>query len=75
MSRYQESAPHYTHPLDSKARRKLLDERRMRFRRAIERYDEQRQLQYELDDYPDMIVASSLQMTPGVARQSVRQAR
>ncbi len=34
--------------LDSKSRRKQQDERRMRFRRAIESYTEQRQLHAEL---------------------------
>jgi hypothetical protein len=49
-----------TAPLDSKARRKQQDERRMRFRRAIESYTEQRQLHAELDDYADTLVLSSL---------------
>lgn len=47
-------------PLDSKARRKQQDERRMRFRRAIESYTEQRQLHAELDDYADTLVFNSL---------------
>lgn len=49
-----------TAPLDSKARRKQQDERRMRFRRAIESYTEQRQLHAELNDYADALVLSSL---------------
>lgn len=55
--------PHYSDEslshanTDAKARRKVLDQRRMAFRRAIESYAEQRQLQHELDDYPDLIVA------------------
>jgi len=49
-----------TAPLDSKARRKQQDERRMRFRRAIESYTEQRQLHAELNDYADALVISSL---------------
>ncbi|MDH0118388.1 MAG: hypothetical protein FH750_00950 [Pseudomonas stutzeri] len=49
-----------TAPLDSKARRKQQDERRMRFRRAIESYTEQRQLHAELDDYADTQVFNSL---------------
>ncbi len=49
-----------TVPLDSKARRKQQDERRMRFRRAIESYTEQRQLHAELDDYADTLVFNSL---------------
>ncbi len=49
-----------TAPLDSKARRKQQDERRMRFRRAIESYTEQRQLHAELNDYADTLVFNSL---------------
>lgn len=49
-----------TAPLDSKARSKQQDERRMRFRRAIESYTEQRQLHAELDDYADTLVFNSL---------------
>ena len=49
-----------TAPLDSKARRKQQDERRMRFRPAIESYTEQRQLHAELDDYADTLVFNSL---------------
>ena len=41
-----------TAPLDSKARRKQQDERRMRFRRAIESYTEQRQLHAD-EQQPD----------------------
>ena len=41
--------------LDSKSRRKQQDERRMRFRRAIESYTEQRQLHAELNDYADAL--------------------
>lgn len=40
--------------LDAKTRRKLRDERRMRFRRAIEHYDESRRLHTELADYPEL---------------------
>ncbi len=49
---------HHAEPvLDSKTRRKLEDQRRMAFRRAIEDYAEQRRLQHDLDDYPDLISA------------------
>jgi len=75
MTRHTESDAYYTHPMDSKARRKRLDERRMRFRRAIERYDEQRQLQHELDDYPDLLAITPLPPSPSISRQSVRPAR
>lgn len=43
---------------DAKARRKLLDQRRMEYRRAIEHYAEQRHLQQQLDDYPERIAAA-----------------
>lgn len=36
-----------------KARRKLLDEQRMRYRRAIELYGENRRLQSEIASYYD----------------------
>lgn len=75
MSRHQESAPYYLHPLDSKARRKLQDQRRMHFRRAIEQYDEQRRLYGEIDDYPDHILANSLQFSRESSPRSDRRAR
>ncbi|WP_217477602.1 PA3496 family putative envelope integrity protein [Stutzerimonas stutzeri] len=46
--------------LDARARRKQQDERRMRFRRAIESYDEQRQLHAQLMEFPDLMVVSPL---------------
>jgi hypothetical protein len=46
---------------DAKARRKLLDQRRMEYRRAIESYAEQRQLQHELVDFPELIATRYLQ--------------
>lgn len=52
MSRYQ---PHAT---DSKTRRQQEDLRRMRFRRAIEAYAEQRRLQDELGEFPDLALIS-----------------
>ncbi|VXB40924.1 Transcriptional regulator [Pseudomonas sp. 8BK] len=45
---------------DAKARRKLQDQRRMEYRRAIESYAEQRQLQHELIDFPELIATSYL---------------
>lgn len=74
MSRTPESAPNASLPLDAKARRKFQDQRRMRFRRAIELYDERRRLQWEIDDYPDHILASSLMSPEAVSRKSARQA-
>lgn len=50
---------HHAEPvLDSKTRRKLEDQRRMAFRRAIEDYAEQRRLQHALDDYPELMAAA-----------------
>ena len=52
---------HHAEPVhDSKTRRKLEDQRRMAFRRAIEDYAEQRRLQRELHDYPDLLPAGLL---------------
>ncbi|WP_156115040.1 PA3496 family putative envelope integrity protein [Pseudomonas sp. ML96] len=39
---------------DSKTRRKLEDQRRMAFRRAIEEYAEHRRLQQQLGDYAEL---------------------
>ncbi|AXO63630.1 transcriptional regulator [Pseudomonas sp. phDV1] len=46
---------------DAKTRRKLQDQRRMAYRRAIEHYAEQCQLQRELADFPELVSASYLQ--------------
>ena len=54
--------------LDARARRKQQDERRMRFRRAIESYDEQRQLHAQLMEFPDLMVASPLRPTSAECR-------
>ena len=54
--------------LDARARRKQQDERRMRFRRAIESYDEQRQLHAQLMEFPDLLVASPLLPTSAECR-------
>ena len=53
MSRIFDDALLQTQP-DAKARRKLQDQRRMAYRRAIEHYAEQCQLQRELADFPDL---------------------
>lgn len=59
MARYSDGSQSH----DSKTRRKLLDQRRMEYRRAIESYAEQRQLQHELVDFPELIAASYLQLS------------
>ncbi|TWC39514.1 hypothetical protein FBY03_10464 [Pseudomonas sp. SJZ079] len=60
---------------DAKERRKLRDQRRMAYRRAIESYAEQRLLQQELADYPELIAANYLATTQAVTRQSAQPAR
>ncbi|WP_375740741.1 PA3496 family putative envelope integrity protein [Pseudomonas boanensis] len=56
--------------LDSKARRKLEDQRRMQFRRAIEDHCEQRRLRMELSDYPELIAANYLLSSKAVRRKT-----
>lgn len=46
--------------LDAKTRRKLEDQRRMAFRRAIEHYNEERRLNRQIDDYPELIAIDYL---------------
>lgn len=60
---------------DAKARRKLLDQRRMEYRRAIESYAEQRQLQQQLVDYPELIAANYLAGTQALARRNAQPGR
>ena len=60
---------------DSKTRRKLLDQRRMAYRRAIESYAEQRRLQEQLADYPELIAANYLAASQALGRQSARPGR
>lgn len=60
---------------DAKTRRKLLDQRRMAYRRAIESYAEQRQLQHELADYPEVIAANYLVAAQAAGRQSAAPTR
>ena len=43
---------------DSKASRKLEDQRRMQFRRAIETYTEQRRLADALSEFPELAMIS-----------------
>ncbi|HLA32282.1 MAG TPA: transcriptional regulator [Pseudomonas sp.] len=62
MSAYLEKAQSHA-TSEAKARRKLLDQRRMEYRRAIENYAEQRQLQHKLVDYPELLVANYLELS------------
>jgi hypothetical protein len=74
MSGYlDKSQPHES--MDTKARRKLLDQRRMEYRRAIEAHAERRQLQQQLLDYPELVAANYLAGKQGVARQSAQPGR
>lgn len=59
-----------TQLLDSKTRRKLEDQRRMQFRRAIEERLEAQRLDREMYDYPDLIAANYLKSAKGSARNA-----
>lgn len=55
---------------DAKTRRKLQDQRRMAYRRAIEHYAEQCQLQRELADFPELVSASYSQQAERISRRA-----
>ncbi|MDR8017202.1 PA3496 family putative envelope integrity protein [Ectopseudomonas guguanensis] len=55
---------------DAKTRRKLQDQRRMAYRRAIEHYAEQCQLQRELADFPELVSAGYLQHAERSSRRA-----
>lgn len=74
MSAYLEKAQIHANSA-AKARRKLLDQRRMEYRRAIESYAEQRLLRHELADYPELLAANYLAATQVLERQSARPGR
>jgi hypothetical protein len=67
--------PEKTQSIDPKTRRKLLDQRRMEFRRAIESYAEQRRLQALLTDYPELIAASYPASRQALEPRNARPAR
>lgn len=73
MSAYLDKAQSHANT-DAKARRKLLDQRRMEYRRAIESYAEQRQLQQQLADYPELVAANYL-ATQALPQRSAQPAR
>lgn len=58
--------------LDAKTRRKLEDQRRMAFRRAIEQHNEELRLNREIDDYPDLIAIDYLRLLRAEARRQHR---
>lgn len=74
MSGYLDKAPSHESS-DAKARRKLLDQRRMEYRRAIESYAEQRQLQQDLADYPELVAANYLTAARALGRRSAQPGR
>ncbi|MFP6847633.1 MAG: transcriptional regulator [Pseudomonas sp.] len=74
MSGYLDKPQSYENT-DAKARRKLIDQRRMEYRRAIESYSEQRQLQQQLADYPELIAANYLAGKQVLTRQSAQPQR
>jgi hypothetical protein len=60
---------------DAKGRRKLIDQRRMEYRRAIEAHAEQRRLQQQLDDYPELLAVSYLADKQALARRNAQPGR
>lgn len=73
MHRFHDESAH----LDSKTRRKLEDQRRMQFRRAIEDRAELRRLQVECSDYPypELIAVNYLLSSKAVHRKNGAKAR
>lgn len=65
----------YAYESASARRRKQEDLRRMTFRRAIEDYAEQRHLQRELVEYPELVVADYLIAAHARLRRSAPPAR
>lgn len=64
---------HHQEPiLDSKTRRKLEDQRRMAYRRAIEDRAELRRLESEFDDIPQQIAANYLSIALAPFPRSAR---
>lgn len=69
------SEHHDESPLDSKSRRKLEDQRRMAYRRAIEERSEQRRLEAQISDFPELIATSYLNLALAPFPRSARSAR
>ncbi|MDA7086874.1 transcriptional regulator [Pseudomonas sp. SA3-5] len=74
MPRYLDEAQSHV-STDAKSRRKLLDQRRMEYRRAIESYAERRQLQQQLLDFPELVAANYLAAAQAPVRRSVQPGR
>jgi hypothetical protein len=68
---YSDKAQNYVNN-EARARRKVIDQRRMEYRRAIESYAEQRQLQQQLVDYPELVAANYLAGKQALARQNAQ---
>lgn len=64
------SIQHAQPSLDSKTRRKLEDQRRMAYRRAIEEHAEQRRLNAQISDFPELIAASYLNLARTAMQRS-----
>lgn len=60
---------------DTKDRRKLLDQKRMAYRRAIEDFVEQRRLQQDLADYPELLARQALSSARVGSRRSAPPSR
>ena len=58
-----------------KTRRQQEDQRRMEYRRAIEHRCELRQLQQEINDYPELEAINYWQAAPATSRRNAQPAR
>ncbi|WP_339463383.1 PA3496 family putative envelope integrity protein [Pseudomonas sp. EA_105y_Pfl2_R69] len=74
MSAYLDKAQSHA-TSEARARRKVIDQRRMEYRRAIESYAEQRQLQQQLADFPELIAANYLTAAQALGRRSAQPGR
>ncbi|MEK8082089.1 PA3496 family putative envelope integrity protein [Pseudomonas sp. XK-1] len=74
MSAYLDKAQNHAN-IEARARRKVIDQRRMEYRRAIESYAEQRQLQQQLSDFPELIAANYLTTAQAVGRRNAQPGR
>jgi hypothetical protein len=74
MSAYLDKAQNHANS-EARARRKVIDQRRMEYRRAIENYAEQRQLQQQLADFPELIAANYLTAAQVLGRQNAQPGR
>ncbi len=73
MARYVDDSQQYAGAA-IKTRRQQEDQRRMAYRRAIEDFAEQRRLQQELADFPELIAVNYLDAVREASRRNARQA-